>query len=194
MKIVFATSNPHKLKELKEIANSFGAENIEFVLPPDGFDPVEDGETFEANSLIKAKEANRLTGLPALADDSGLCVEALNGAPGIHSARYADTPQARIDKLLEAIKPYSNRKAKFVCYMTLLDRDGEVLFADCGVCNGAISDKQAGNGGFGYDPIFLVDGKNGLTMAELSEEEKNQVSHRGNALRKVLEFIKNHKQ
>ena len=194
MKIVFATSNPHKLKELKEIANSFGAENIEFVLPPEGFDPIENGETFEANSLIKAKEANRLTGLPALADDSGLCVEALNGAPGIHSARYADTPQARIDKLLEAIKPYSNRKAKFVCYMTLLDQNGEVLFADCGVCNGAISDKQAGKGGFGYDPIFLVDGKNGLTMAELSEEEKNQVSHRGNALRKVLEFIKNNKR
>ncbi len=194
MKIVFATSNPHKLKELKEIANSFGAENIEFVLPPDGFDPVEDGETFEANSLIKAKEANRLTGLPALADDSGLCVEALNGAPGIHSARYADTPQARIDKLLNVLKPYDNRKAKFVCYMTLVGENGEILFKDKGECLGSISKTQAGVNGFGYDPIFLVDGKNGLTMAELSEEEKNLISHRGNALRKVLEFIKNNKR
>ncbi len=189
MKIVFATSNPHKLKELKEIAEDFGVNNIEFVLPPDGFDPVEDGETFEENSLIKAKEANRLTGLPALADDSGLCVDALGGAPGIHSARYADTPQARIDKLLNALKPYDNRNAKFVCYMTLVGKNGEVLFADKGECHGSISTVQTGVNGFGYDPVFLVDGKNGLTMAKLSEAEKNKVSHRGNALRKVLNYI-----
>lgn len=189
MKIVFATSNAHKLKELSEISNTYGMENIEFVLPPEGFDPIENGKTFAENSLIKAREAAKLTGLISLADDSGLCVECLNGEPGIYSARYADTPQARIEKLLNAVKPFQNRKAKFVCAMTLVDKNGEILFADCGECHGKIAEEQAGNGGFGYDPIFLVDGKNGLTMAELSDSEKNKVSHRGNALRKVLEFV-----
>lgn len=193
MKIVFATSNPHKLKELKEIADTFEANDIEFVLPPKGFDPDENGKTFEENSLIKAKEANRLTSLPALADDSGLCVECLNGEPGLYSARYADTPQARIDKLLKNVEPFENRRAKFVCAMTLVGENGEILFADKGECHGTISKVQAGEGGFGYDPIFLVDGKNGLTMAELSDSEKNEVSHRGNALRKVLSFLNDNK-
>ena len=193
MKIVFATSNPHKLKEINEITASYGVKDIEFILPPQGFDPVEDGKTFEENSLIKAREASKLAGMPALADDSGLCVECLNGAPGIYSARYASTPQARIDKLLGAVAPYENRKAKFVCAMTLTHSDGSVLFADRGECFGEIAHKQAGSGGFGYDPVFLVDGKNGLTMAEISEEEKNEVSHRGRALRKVLDFLASQK-
>lgn len=189
MKIVFATSNPHKLKELNEITKAFGIQNLEFILPPKSFDPIENGTTFEENSLIKAQEAAKLTNIPSLADDSGLCVECLNGEPGIYSARYANTPQERIDKLLHAVKPYQNRRAKFVCAMTLVDSSGEILFADRGECHGEIAKTQAGSGGFGYDPIFLVDGKNGLTMAELSESEKNEVSHRGHALRKVLEFI-----
>lgn len=193
MKIVFATSNPHKLKEINEITASYGVKDVEFILPPEGFDPVEDGKTFEENSLIKAREASKLAGMPALADDSGLCVECLNGAPGIYSARYASTPQARIDKLLGAVAPYENRKAKFVCAMTLTNSDGSVLFADRGECFGEIAHKQAGSGGFGYDPVFLVDGKNGLTMAEISEEEKNEVSHRGRALRKVLDFLASQK-
>lgn len=190
MKIVFATSNPHKIKELNEIVQAFGADNIEFILPPEGFDPVENGKTFEENSLIKAKEANKLTGMISLADDSGLCVEALDGEPGIFSARYADTPQARIDKLLKNVAPFENRRAKFVCAMTLIGENGEVLFAEKGECHGSIAFHQAGTGGFGYDPIFLVDGQNGRTMAELSDDEKNAVSHRGNALRKLLEFLK----
>ena len=193
MKIVFATSNPHKLKEINEITASYGLKDVEFILPPQGFDPVEDGKTFEENSLIKAREASKLAGMPALADDSGLCVECLNGAPGIYSARYAPTPQERIDKLLDAVAPYENRKAKFVCAMTLTNSDGSVLFADRGECFGEIAHKQAGSGGFGYDPVFLVDGKNGLTMAEISEEEKNEVSHRGRALRKVLDFLASQK-
>ena len=191
MKIVFATSNEHKLKELNGIVKSFGITNdIEFILPPEGFDPVEDGKTFEENSYIKAKEANRLTGMISLADDSGLCVESLNGAPGIYSARYADTPQARIDKLLKAVEPFDNRRAKFVCAMTLVGKNGEILFKTTGECLGEISREQCGSGGFGYDPIFLVNGKDGLTMAELSEIEKNQISHRGHALISVLNFIK----
>ena len=191
MKIVFATSNPHKIKELNGIAGSFGADNIEFVLPPEGFDPIENGKTFEENSIIKAKEANKLTGMISLADDSGLCVEALNGEPGIYSARYAETPQARIDKLLKNLEPFQNRNAKFVCAMTLIGENGEILFADRGECHGSIAIHQAGSGGFGYDPIFLVEGLGGKTMAELSDNEKNAVSHRGNALRKVLTFLKN---
>ena len=269
--IVFATGNPHKLQELKGIAGDCG---IDFVLPPEGFDPVEDGKTFEENSLIKAREAARVSGLPALADDSGLCVEALNGEPGIYSARYAETPQKRIDKLLKelneilrlkrhserseeshALKPQNDeieRRAKFVCAMTLVSADGEIIFQTIGECHGYIAKTQSGTNGFGYDPIFVpltspqpspYKGKGAIvneatpsctnagessnkynetspllqrylvgegtivneaipsctnagevrTMAELSEDEKNKISHRGNALRKVLEFINNNK-
>lgn len=183
MRITFATGNKHKLQEINEIAAGSG---IEFVLPPEGFDPVEDGKTFEENSLIKAREAARLSGMISLADDSGLCVEALNGAPGIHSARYAETAQGRIDKLLDAIKNANNRKAKFVCAMTLVDAGGKVLFQTRGECHGEIAKEQSGVNGFGYDPVFLIGEK---TMAEMSEEEKNEISHRGRALREVLEFL-----
>ena len=189
MKIVFATSNPHKLKELKEIVSANGIKDIEFIMPPKDFNPIEDGETFEENSIIKAKEANRLTGEMALADDSGLCVEALGGLPGILSARYADTQQEKIAKLLKEVEPHNNRKAKFVCAMTLVGKNGEILFADRGECFGEIAKQPAGQGGFGYDPIFIVDDKNGLTMAELSEAEKNEVSHRGRALKKLFEYF-----
>ena len=185
-KLVFATSNPHKLQEIKDIA---GGINIEFLLPPNGFDPIENGTTFEENSYIKAKEAAKLSGIVALADDSGLCVEALDGAPGIYSARYADTPQARINKLLNAMNQKENRRAKFVCAMTLVSPDGEIIFQTRGECHGNIAYKQAGTNGFGYDPIFLV-GNGSTTMAELSETEKNKISHRGQALRNVLEFLR----
>lgn len=186
-KLVFATSNPHKLQEIKDIACDI---NIEFLLPPNGFDPIENGTTFEENSYIKAKEAAKLSGIVALADDSGLCVEALDGAPGIYSARYADTPQARINKLLNAMNKKENRRAKFVCAMTLVSPDGEIIFQTRGECHGNIACKQAGTNGFGYDPIFLV-GNSSTTIAELSETEKNKISHRGQALRNVLEFLRN---
>ena len=189
MKIVFATGNAHKLKEIQEIACNTG---IEFILPSDGFNPVENGETFEENSYIKAKEAARVSKMISLADDSGLCVEAIDGAPGIHSARYAQTPQARIDKLLAALEGFDNRKAKFVCAMTLVDANGDILFQTRGECNGEIAYKQSGTNGFGYDPVFLVKEINyKKTMAEMSEDEKNNISHRGRALRKVLEFLRN---
>lgn len=187
MKIVFATGNAHKLKEIQEIAKDTG---IEFILPGDGFNPIENGETFEENSLIKAKEAARVSGKISLADDSGLCVDALNGAPGIHSARYAETPQERIDKLLNAINGKTIRNAKFVCAMTLVDKNGNILFQTRGECFGKIAEKQSGINGFGYDPIFLTkDTDYKLTMAEMSEEAKNQISHRGRALRNVLKFL-----
>ena len=128
----------------------------------------------------------------SLADDSGLCVEALNGSPGIHSARYADTPQSRIDKLLKAVETFENRKAEFVCAMTLVDENGELIYSSLGICKGEIAKQQSGKGGFGYDPIFLVEGTD-KTMAEISEEEKNEISHRGQALRKILDYLKNQK-
>lgn len=187
MKIVFATGNPHKLQELKEIAGDCG---IEFVLPPDKFNPDETGQTFEENSYIKAFEAAKLSGITALADDSGLCADALNGEPGIHSARYAETPQKRIDKLLDALNEQKNRKAKFVCVMTLVSPDGEILFQTRGECHGEISRIQSGTHGFGYDPIFVVENTN-KTMADMSEDEKNKISHRARALKKVLEFLNN---
>lgn len=195
MKIVFATGNAHKLKEIQEIACNT---EIEFILPSDGFNPVENGETFEENSYIKAKEAARVSKMISLADDSGLCVDALNGAPGIHSTRYAETPQARIDKLLSALEGFDNRNAKFVCAMTLVDSNGDILFQTRGECHGKIAKKQSGLNGFGYDPVFLVEEtENGSvttdnlkTMAEMSEDEKNKISHRGRALRKVLEYLR----
>ena len=186
LKIVFATGNMHKLKELNEIAENSG---IEFILPPSGFDPIETGKTFQENSLIKAKEAAKLSHNISLADDSGLCVDALNGEPGIYSARYAETPQAIIDKLLNNLADEGNRKAKFVCAMTLVDGFGNILNSEIGECHGQIAYSQSGTNGFGYDPVFIVDGFE-KTMAELTEEQKNNISHRGNALRKMLEFIK----
>ncbi|MBO8430661.1 RdgB/HAM1 family non-canonical purine NTP pyrophosphatase [Spirochaetes bacterium] len=185
MKIVFATGNPHKLKEIKEIA---GDTDIEFVLPAEGFNPVENGSTFEENSFIKAKEAARVSGMMSLADDSGLCVEALDGGPGIYSARYAETPQKRIDKLLNTLTPFKDRRAKFVCAMTLVDSEGNKIFSATGECHGEIAKKQSGTGGFGYDPVFIVE-NSGKTMAELSENEKNLISHRGRALREVLKYL-----
>ena len=204
MKIVLASSNEHKVKEINAIVSTlslFGDRTedrgqsitdntIEFILPPAGFDPIEDGETFEENSLIKAKEAWELGKTWTLADDSGLCIDALGGAPGIHSARYAKTPQARIDRVLEEMQGVENRSARFKCCMTLLNPEGEVAFSYIGVCEGSIIKGQRGINGFGYDPIFLLDGIN-KTMAELSEEEKNEVSHRGKALRSVLSYLKN---
>lgn len=187
MKIILASSNPHKVKEINAIVSGTG---LEFILPPEGFDPIEDGETFEENSLIKAKAAWDLGKTLTLADDSGLCIDALNGAPGIHSARYADTPQARINRVLGEMNGVENRSARFKCCMTLLNPDGEIAFAYTGVCEGSIVAEQRGVNGFGYDPIFLVEGTE-KTMAELSEEEKNEISHRGRALNEVLKYLKN---
>ena len=186
IRLVFATSNPHKIQEIKDIA---GNSDIEFLLPPETFDPIENGSTFEENSYIKAKEAARLSGFMALADDSGLCVEALDGAPGIYSARYANTPQDRIDKLLANMRGKENRNARFVCAMTLVAPDGKIIFQTRGECYGKIAEKQAGTNGFGYDPVFLV-GEGETTMAEFSAADKNKISHRGKALRNVLEFLK----
>ncbi len=185
IKVVFATGNAHKLKEVNEISKG---RDVEFILPKGEFDPEETGETFAQNSIIKAKEAAKISNHISLADDSGLCVDALDGEPGIYSARYDTTPQKRIDKLLKNLAHTDNRLAKFVCAMTLVDKDGNILFKTTGECHGQIAYKQSGINGFGYDPVFIPDGYNN-TIAELSEKEKNRISHRSIALNKVLDFI-----
>ena len=190
MKIVLASSNEHKVKEINEI--SLG-EGIEFILPPPGFDPIEDGDTFEENSLIKAKEAWKLTKTWTLADDSGLCIDSLCGKPGIHSARYAETPQKRIERVLKEMDGIENRNAHFACCMTLINPEGNVEFSCTGVCEGSITFEARGKNGFGYDPIFLVENSS-KTMAELSDDEKNHVSHRFRALREVLAYINKEKR
>lgn len=192
MKIIIATQNPHKLEEIREIARLYGISGVDFEAIDSSldFNPVEDGKTFEENSYIKAKEANRLTHAYTLADDSGLCVDALGGAPGIHSARYAETAQKRIDKLLEALSGETNRKAKFVCAITLINPSGEVDFTGRGECKGEIGLTQSGTHGFGYDPVFLVDGTS-KTMADMAEDEKNRISHRSLAMQKLFEYLKN---
>lgn len=191
MKIIIATQNSHKADEINEIARIFNCTDISFETIDNSlnFDVEEDGLTFEENSLIKAKAANKLTGEYTLADDSGLCVDALGGAPGIYSARYAENPQKRIDKLLNEIKNSDNRKAKFVCAITLINPKGEVIFTTRGECKGEIALTQSGSHGFGYDPVFIVDGT-GKTMADISEDEKNRLSHRSLAIQKLLEYLK----
>lgn len=192
-KIVFATGNAHKLEELREITELItgDANFIEFSTPPKPFDPDENGVTFEENSLIKAREANRITGMMTLADDSGLCVEALDGRPGLYSARYADTQDEKIEKLLAEMDGKTNRRAKFVCAMTLLDENGEILTVELGECQGEIALSRAGSNGFGFDPVFVPSGEN-RTLAEMSDVEKNTISHRANALKKVINYLKSH--
>lgn len=188
LKIVLATANPHKVEEINAITEGLG---VEFVLPPEGFNPIENGKTFEENALIKARAANDVSKMLTLADDSGLCVDALDGAPGLYSARYAGTQPEKIKKLLDELKdvPFESRGAKFVCAMVLLDENGEVLFSDRGECFGKIGFEAKGANGFGYDPIFVVEDVD-LTMAQMSEEVKNKISHRGRVLQKVTSFVK----
>lgn len=189
LEIVFASQNEHKIKEVNEITNPF---NVVVVAPSAGFNPEENAQTFEENSLIKAREAYRVEAENRkffLADDSGLEIEALNNEPGIYSARYANTPEARIQKVLDNLKNKENRNARFVCAMTLLDENGEFLFKTKGICKGKIAFEPTGENGFGYDPIFVPEGYD-VSMAELSEETKNIISHRGRALVEVLLWLK----
>ena len=190
MKIVLASSNKHKVQEINDIVKNQFNSNIEFILPPEDFNPDETGLTFEENSYIKALAAWDISKTWVLADDSGLCIDALDGKPGIYSARYAETPALRIERVLKEMQrvPAEKRGAHFTCAMTLVNPEGEIEFKYQGICEGSIIEEPRGTNGFGYDPIFLVKGDT-RTMAELSESEKNLVSHRSAALKKVIEYI-----
>jgi XTP/dITP diphosphohydrolase len=186
MKFVVASSNAGKLAEFRDLLGEAG---YEFVTQGelDVTDAEETGLTFVENALLKARHAARITGLPALADDSGLCVDALDGAPGLYSARYAGShgdAQANIAKLLEAMKgvPRAQRTAHFIAVIVLLRHaeDPQPIIAE-GRWSGSILDAPRGDGGFGYDPVFL-DPENNLSAAEFDPAIKNRLSHRGRAL------------
>jgi XTP/dITP diphosphohydrolase len=185
---VLATGNRGKLTELRELLHAAGCD-VEVVAQSDlGVAPVaEDGVTFVENALSKARHAARATGLPAIADDSGLCVDALGGAPGLRSARYAGTAaddRANIAKLLDALRPVPEREraARFVCVLVALEAaDDPAPLIASGEWRGRIASAPRGGGGFGYDPVF-VDPATGMTAAELTQAAKNRVSHRGRAL------------
>ena len=191
-KIVFATTNAGKIKEIKEILADFDVEVVSMNEMNITTDIEENGTTFEENSLIKARAISKLTGLPALADDSGLEVDYLNGEPGVYSARYLgrDTDYDYknnyiIDKLKDAKD--EERSARFVCVISLVLPDGRE-FVKKGVMEGRIGYEIKGENGFGYDPIFYLP-QYGKTSAEISAEEKNKISHRGKALREMKELI-----
>jgi XTP/dITP diphosphohydrolase len=184
--LVLATRNPHKLREFARLLEPAG---IEIEPLPDGIElPPEDGNTFVANALPKARTAAAATGRPAIADDSGIEAEALDGAPGVRSARYAGvgaSDQQNLDKLIREAPVGS--PLRYVCALAYVDpgSGAERLFE--GESRGRMADAPRGSGGFGYDPVFLVDG--GRTMAELSDEEKDQISHRGRAARLLSAWL-----
>lgn len=194
MKVVLASKNKHKLEEISQITRKFG---MELVLESDlgvDIDVEETGSTFEENSFLKAEAVMKATGLPALADDSGIAVDALNGEPGIYSARYGFDESlddwGRLQLLLKNMEqvPDERRQAKFVCVITLVTPQKEIIQAR-GEVRGMLLRAPAGQGGFGYDPIFYYPPL-GKSLAELTPEEKNQVSHRANALKVFYQKLK----
>ncbi len=190
MKFVLASHNRGKLKEMQEILGELG---VEVVLQSDlGIDlePEESGATFAENAAIKARAVMEASGLPAIADDSGLCVDALNGAPGIYSARYGglDDDTARYRLLLNNLRGATDRAAHFHTAVVCAFPNGDVLRAE-GDCRGTIAFAPRGESGFGYDPVFFVPELR-KTFAQLTAEEKNAISHRGNALRAFAVVLK----
>jgi XTP/dITP diphosphohydrolase len=187
MTLVLATHNAHKVEELRRILGS-RFEGIE-LLAYDGPEPVEDGDTFEANALIKARAAYDFTGLPSIADDSGISVAALGGAPGIHSARYAGTRDDgdNLRLLLQRMSRNDDRAASFTCAAAFV-ADG-IEHVEVGVWPGTLLREVHGVGGFGYDPIFQPAGLD-VSAAELTADEKNTISHRAIAFERLLEFIR----
>ncbi|WP_298437678.1 XTP/dITP diphosphatase [Geobacter sp.] len=190
--LVVATRNTGKLKELEKLLAGLGVSLVSAADFPDFPDVVEDGDTFEANALKKARAAALATGLMALADDSGLVVDALGGAPGVFSARYAGelaTDEQNNRKLLSELAntPSSGRNAAFHCVIALCCPDG-VCHTFHGKLSGVLLEKARGSEGFGYDPLFLVP-EYGKTLAEMALEEKNLISHRGMALKSLKEYL-----
>lgn len=186
--LVIATRNKGKTAEIRNLLEGFPVE----IKNLDDFGPIpeveEDGRTFDDNAYIKASFASRVLGLPALADDSGLVVEALEGAPGVHSARYAGpdaTDQKNNDKLLREMAGKTNRKAAFECVISIAVPTGPALTYE-GRCEGVIAEKPSGSHGFGYDPLFYYPPFK-KTFAELTLEEKAGISHRGKALKEIRE-------
>ncbi|MCY7374356.1 MAG: XTP/dITP diphosphatase [Pyrinomonadaceae bacterium] len=194
MKLVIATRNAGKIKELEELLADLPVHLHNLNDLPNTFEPEESGATFAENAALKAKSYALQTGLWALADDSGLEVEALNGAPGVFSARYAGenaVDKERIEKLLGELAEThgSNRRARFVCAVAVADESGEIKFNAEGICNGSIAFEASGEGGFGYDPIIIPDGFS-ATFGELANEIKQSISHRKQAIDKIIQQLR----
>lgn len=190
MKLLVASNNKNKLKEIREILGD-GFEIVSLREAGIVSDPEETGKTFAENAYIKAKSGMDASGLPCLADDSGLCVEALGGAPGVYSARFAGEPcdnEKNNALLLKKLHGVSDRRASYVCSICLLFPDGRKICTE-GVCTGQITEVPSGTGGFGYDPLFRSDDLN-KTLAEATAEEKNRISHRGRALEKLERILR----
>lgn len=190
-RVVLATRNAHKLGEMQRILAAAGADIDLVALDTDAPDPVESGSTFAANALIKARSAAAAMGLPAMADDSGICVDALNGMPGVLSARWAgrhgdDTDNLALLVAQVADVPDARRGAQFVCAIAYVDPDREAVVE--GVQEGVLARVPRGRGGFGYDPIFIGLGQQ-RTNAELDPGEKDAISHRGRAVRTFVEQV-----
>ena len=190
MRLVLATRNDHKVIELQQLLPE-----CELVpLPPEVELPPETGDTFAANAIIKAEAAARATGLPAVADDSGIEAAALGGAPGVRSARYAGenaTDQENLDKLLREVTPESDPRLAYACVLAYLEAPGAEPRLFEGRCTGRITHPPRGDGGFGYDPAFVPDDRDdGLTMAELSPADKDAISHRGRAARAFGDWLR----
>ena len=187
MKIVLASKNPHKLVEISKITEKFGFELILQSQLGVDIDVEETGTTFEENSFQKAEAVMKATGLPALADDSGICVDALNGEPGVYSARYGFDESLDDWGILQLLLknteqvPDGQRQAQFVCVITMVTPEGQTIAAR-GEIHGELLRAPVGENGFGYDPIFYYPPM-GVSTAEMSPEDKNQVSHRANALK-----------
>ena len=192
MKLIVASNNSHKIAELNAILSQLGMEVVSQREAGIHVDPEENGATFEENSYIKAKAVLDASGMAAVADDSGLMVEALSGAPGVYSARFGGeackTDRDRLNYLLKQMEGQENRAAKFVSVITVLTPDGRKLVAR-GECSGVILTEPHGENGFGYDPVFFVP-ERGCTFAELPAEEKNRISHRARALTLLAERIR----
>lgn len=190
-KIIFASNNKGKIRELKDILSSLGIEVVSQREAGFDIEADETGTTFAENSAIKAKAIYELAKIPVLADDSGLCVDALDGQPGVYSHRFAGenaTDEEKCRYILEKLENVSDEKrtARFICDMCFIDENGREYHAE-GKCEGKIGREEKGNNGFGYDPIFVVGNR---TLAELEEVEKNQISHRAEALKKMKEILK----
>lgn len=190
--IVFASHNEWKIKEIKKLLAPYGIK-VKSALDMNLPDVEETGKTFEENSLLKSRTIAKLVNMPCLADDSGLCVDALNGAPGVYSARYA--PNRDFDKGMEKLlaemekSPNKSRNAHFSCVISLAWPDGQYkVFA--GQVDGKIAFHKMGAGGFGYDPLFVPEGFTS-SFAQMSQEEKNKISHRGRAVEKLKDFLNN---
>ena len=188
MKLIIASNNKHKIYEIKKILGGKFEQILSIREAGIEHETVEDGKTFMENAVKKAREIAQISGFAALADDSGICAHALDGVPGIYSARFSGgSDEDNNSLLLEKLKDKEDKGAHYTCAMALVYPDGKIITSE-GYMYGSITEQRRGERGFGYDPIFVPDGEN-RTVAEMTDEEKNAISHRGKALMALLEKL-----